>query len=587
MASVFTRMRGGCTRLTIGGRLFLSCTAARWFDGRAAGAATQRRALRWRALVVGLLTVGVLTAAVLLGIRATASAAPQNAPRSRPAVNSTPSAYEQRPDIVFVLTDDLSMDLLRYMPQVQALQRRGLTFRNYFVSDSLCCPSRASIFTGDFPHDTHIYTNGPPDGGFGAFHANGDERRSFNIALQHAGYLTAMMGKYLNRYLYEPGVARTYIPPGWNTWDVAGWGYPEYDYGLNHDGTVLHYGHSPSDYLTDVLTRYGVQFINQAAGSDRPFFLELATFAPHTPYTPAPRYQHAFPRLKAPRPPNFDVLPSFAPRWLADHPRLTRRQQHQINQAFRKRVRAVQSIDDMITKIQATLAADHLLRDTYIVFSSDNGLHTGEYRLMPGKLTAFDTDIHVPLVIAGPGIPAHSATSAIAENTDLAKTFAQFAGTTMHGDGHTLIPLLHGGQPAGWRDAALIEHRGPTSGASNPDLQTRVTGNPPSYEAIRTQDFLYVEYRNGQRELYELRTDPYELHNIIAAVSQATRTVLHNELTALENCHDGPDCWRAEHVNTVSMNPTQIRVRHRRRKRRSSLPKRPVRPGQSQLSRRA
>ncbi|MBO0884056.1 MAG: sulfatase [Mycobacterium sp.] len=473
-----------------------------------------------------------------------------------------------------MLTDDLSMDLLRYMPQVRALQRRGLTFQDYFVSDSLCCPSRASIFTGDFPHDTHIYTNGPPEGGFGAFHANGDEHRSFNIALQHAGYLTAMMGKYLNRYLYERGVPRTYVPPGWDTWDVAGWGYPEYNYGLNHDGTVLHYGHRPSDYLTDVLTRYGVQFINRAAGADRPFFLELATFAPHTPYTPAPQYERAFPHVKAPRPLNFDVLPSFAPRWLADHPPLTPGQQAQINQAFRKRVQDVQSIDDMIGRIQAALTAHHLLDDTYIVFSSDNGLHMGEYRLMPGKLTAFDTDIHVPLVIAGPGIPAGSTTNAIAENTDLAKTFTGLAGTTMSGDGHTLIPLLHDGQPAGWRDAALVEHKGPTSGASNPDLQTHITGNPPSYDAIRTKDLLYVEYRNSQRELYDLKTDPYELHNVIADVSQATSIVLHDELTVLENCHNGPDCWKAEHVNTLEVNLVQRRVRHHRRKRHPRIAKR-------------
>lgn len=197
-----------------------------------------------------------------------------------------------------------------------------------------------------------------------------------------------------------------------------------------------------------------------------------------------------------------------------------------------------------------------MLRDTYIVFSSDNGLHTGEYRLMPGKLTAFDTDIHVPLVIAGPGIPAHTTTHAIAENTDLAKTFAQLCGTGMPGDGHSLLPLLHGGQPAGWRDAALIEHEGPVTGETNPDRQTPVTGNPPSYEAIRTQDFLYVEYQNSQRELYDLRTDPYELHDIIGTVSQTTRTLLHDKLTALQNCHTGNDCWTAEHVDALGVNLT-------------------------------
>ncbi len=109
-----------------------------------------------------------------------------------------------QPNIVFVLTDDLSMDLLRFMPEVQALATRGATFENYFVTDSLCCPSRASIFTGRFPHDTGVFTNDGPDGGIGAFYAHGNEQTSFNIALAQAGYRTAMMGKYLNRYL-QPG----------------------------------------------------------------------------------------------------------------------------------------------------------------------------------------------------------------------------------------------------------------------------------------------------------------------------------------------------------------------------------------------
>src|SRR6185437_12635779 len=137
----------------------------------------------------------------------------------------------RRPNIVFVLTDDLSIDLLRFMPEVQALATRGSTFENYFVTDSLCCPSRASIFTGRFPHDTGVYTNAGKDGGIGAFYANNNEQTSFNIPLAQAGYRTAMMGKYLNRYL-QPGapVAPTYVPPGWSEWDVAGWGYPEYDY---------------------------------------------------------------------------------------------------------------------------------------------------------------------------------------------------------------------------------------------------------------------------------------------------------------------------------------------------------------------
>ena len=228
-----------------------------------------------------------------------------------------------QPNIVFVLTDDLSMNLLRYMPVVQAMQSDGLTFNDYFVSDSLCCPSRSSIFTGNFPHDTGGFGNAGAHGGFAFFHARGEEqhrRRGRN----GPGYRTAMMGNTSTATSQgDPGVPPTYVPPGWNEWDVAGNGYPEFDYTLNENGLLVPYGHEPEDYLTDVLARKGVDFINRAAAADQPFFLELSTFAPHHPFTPAPRDAQLFPGSTAPRGPSFDALPTNAPQWLAGHPPLT------------------------------------------------------------------------------------------------------------------------------------------------------------------------------------------------------------------------------------------------------------------------
>jgi N-acetylglucosamine-6-sulfatase len=456
-----------------------------------------------------------------------------------------------RPNIVFVLTDDLSMDLVRFMPHVQALESRGMTFENYFVSDSLCCPSRASIFTGSYPHDTGVFENVGPDGGIGAFYAHGDEQSTFNVALQRAGYRTAMMGKYLNGYLQGPlrsPVPGTYVPPGWDEWDVAGWGYPEYNYPLNENGRVRRFGHRPQDYLTNVLARKGVGFINRSAHSGKPFFLELATFAPHHPFTPARADIHDFPGLRAPEPPNFDALPSDPPRWLAGHRPLTPGQLTRIDQAFRRRAQAVQSVDRMIGRIETALGAHRIVRNTYIVFSSDNGLHTGEYRLMPGKLTAFDTDIRVPLVVAGPAIPPGATTGAVAGNIDLAKTFTAIGGTTLPGDGHSLVPLLNATATGDWRNAMLIEHHGPAVDITDPDAQSGTSGNPTTYEAMRTPRFLYVEYADGEREFYDLERDPYELDNAAGTLTQAQLTRLHRALTALEDCHTGPDCWTAEHV---------------------------------------
>src|SRR5204862_7644826 len=156
-----------------------------------------------------------------------------------PGAGSGPGARPaaaQRPNVVFVLTDDLAWNLVRFMPHVQALQRRGTTFSRYFVTDSLCCPSRSSIFTGRFPHSTGIFTNMGADGGFRAFRSRGWESQTYATALQPLGYRTGMGGKYLNGYLPRNGV-----PPGWTDWRVAGNAYAEFNYNLNENGAIVHY----------------------------------------------------------------------------------------------------------------------------------------------------------------------------------------------------------------------------------------------------------------------------------------------------------------------------------------------------------
>jgi arylsulfatase A-like enzyme len=480
------------------------------------------------------------------------------------------------PNIVFVLTDDLSTNLDQFMPTVLQMQRTGLTFLHYFVSDSLCCPSRSSIFTGDFPHDDHVFSNVGQRGGFGAFYAHSDEDHTFNLALQQAGYNTAMMGKYLNGYLQSRGsapVPDTYVPPGWNAWDVVGWGYNEFNYTMNSDGTLQQYGGAPPDYLTNVMEGKGIDFINQSVATGKPFFLELAAFAPHSPYIPAPQDANDFPGLTAPRPPNFDVLPTNPPGWLAAHQPLTPAQIANIDQVYRLRAQDVQSVDRMMAAIEATLRADGVANNTYVVFSSDNGLHLGQYRLTPGKMTAFDIDVNVPLIVTGPGVPAGATTADMAENVDLAKTFTAIGGTTLPSDGHSLLGLFHGQQPAGWRNAVLIEHDGARLAPTDPDFQQPSGGNPTSYEAVRTPDFLYVEYTDGETEFYDLRNDPFELHNIAAQLSPSNRALLHHELETLHHCHAGTQCWAAMHVDTnlgrpTNASPLPFGNAHSRRRRR-------------------
>jgi arylsulfatase A-like enzyme len=458
-----------------------------------------------------------------------------------------------RPNIVFVLTDDLSQNLVPFMPHVLQMQRRGETFANYFVTDSLCCPSRASILTGRFPHDTRVFDNSPPEGGYSVFHERGEERETFAVALQREGYRTALMGKYLNGYTptsFAAGGSR--VPPGWSEWDVAGNGYPEYGYHMNSDRRVQKYGHRPSEYLTDVIARKGLGFIASAAASRRPFMLELATFAPHAPYTPAPRDYGKFPGVQAPRTPAFNAIGTDEPAWLSRFESLGPKRIATIDAKFRERAQAVQAVDRTIGAIEAQLRAEGIAQNTYIVFSSDNGLHMGEHRLQPGKLTAFDTDIKVPLIVTGPGVPSGRTVNQMTENVDLCPSFEELAGAPVPPsvDGHSLVSLLHGRRASGWRKEILVEHHGRVLDRGDPDLPTSGSGNPPSYEAIRTRRILYVEYVTGEREYYDLRRDPFELHNLAATLSRARLRRLHRTLLAIEACHGGRSCWRAQHGAT-------------------------------------
>ncbi len=481
-----------------------------------------------------LTTLALLT---LLGLTAAGGAS------ARPAA--------QRPNIVFVLTDDLAWNLVQYMPHVQELQAQGTTFTNYFVTDSLCCPSRASIFTGRYPHNTGVFSNGGSDGGFGVFHARNDESSTFALRLKRSGYLTALMGKYLNGYTPNGlvGGKRRYVPPGWSEWDVAGNGYPEFNYNLSENGKIVHFGSNPNQYLTDVLARRGSKFIDRASKKRTPFFLEIATFAPHSPYTPAPRYADDFPGLQAPRTPAFnEANVSDKPSWLRGHPLLTQEQISDIDTKYRKRAQSVEAVDDLIATIEARLRRDGVAGNTYIVFSSDNGLHMGDHRLTPGKLTAFEPDIHVPLVVAGPSVLAGQNVARVTENIDLFPTFVRLggAGGSPHVDGKSLVPFLRGDPTPNWRDAALIEHHGPDYGvAAGPDAPPPDSGNPSTYEALRLQHSIYVEYTDGEREYYNLNSDPYELTNTYSKLSAKQVDALHSELAGLESCAGAAFCQRA------------------------------------------
>lgn len=451
-----------------------------------------------------------------------------------------------KPNIVFVLTDDLTTNLIKYMPNVRALQSEGTSFANFFVTDSLCCPSRSSIFTGRFPHDTGVYTNGPPDGGYTFFYGYGNEAITFAVALQENGYRTALMGKYMNGYLPDKNPP----PAGWSEWDVAGDAYAEFDYDLNENGKIVHYGTEREDYLTDVLARHADRFIRESATA--PFFIEIATFAPHVPYVPAPRDTDKYSGLKVPRTPTFGARPDRnAPRWLKGIPPLRQDEIAGIDQIFRKQAQSVQAVDKMIGELKALLVSLGIADKTFVVFSSDNGLDMGDYSLRPGKLTPFNTDVNVPLVVAGPGIQKGELLNQIVENIDLSPTFTDLGGGQgpTKPDGRSLLPLLFGSPNVEWRRSALIEHRRPNNfDLSDPDAPIPDSANPITYEALRTANFLYVEYENGETSLYDLTKDPFELKNIAKTTPEPEIQKLRSILAANKHCHGSQSCWEAQRL---------------------------------------
>ena len=473
-------------------------------------------------------------------------------------------------NILFILTDDLDRAEVSVMPRLKALiAARGASFRNFFVSVSLCCPSRATCLRGQYSHNTGVQTNGGTNGGFETAHALGIEQSTVATWLHDAGYRTALIGKYLNGYPNTAAVA--YVPPGWDEWDSPSHGdpYSEFNYTLNENGTQVAYGAGAGDYGTDVYARKAAEFITAAAREGRPFFVYLALYAPHQPATPAPRHAKLFPRARAPRTPSWNETDvSDKPQWLRGAPLMTPDVERQVDALYRRRLRSLQAVDEAIATLVATLRTNGQLRDTYIVFTSDNGFHLGQHRLPSGKQTAYEEDIHVPLMVRGPGVASRTTVSDLAGNVDLAPTFADLADVAFPPfvDGRSLAPLLHRRAPASrrWRRAYLVERwqesvTAPTARSDAPlePLDADAPGPrarrrraaalnfSPEYHGIRTRRHLYVEYETGERELYDLRRDPAELHNVAATARRRLLRRLADRLARLKTCQ-GAGCRDAE-----------------------------------------
>ncbi|MCK2212192.1 sulfatase [Actinomadura sp. ATCC 31491] len=450
------------------------------------------------------------------------------------------AASASRPNVVLIVVDDLEAGTLAYFPNIQRqLVRQGASFDRFFVTNSWCCPSRASILRSQYVHSHGVLTNTAPEGGFDRFHTSGLERSTIGTWMQAAGYRTALMGKFLNHY---PGrtAGETYVPPGWDEWAVPVTNlYEEYGYRLNENGGLTEHGWGREDYLSDVLADKSRAFIES---SGKPFFLYLAPIAPHNPANAAWRHEEAFPQLSAPRTPSFNQADvSREPLWLRSRLPLSQEQIEAVDRRHRARLRAMLGVDDLVGTVVDALRASGHLDDTYLLFTSDNGFHLGTHRLPQGKTTPFEEAIKVPLVVRGPGVRRGSTITQMAATVDLAPTVAELGGAALpaFAEGRSLVPLLKGARPAAWRHNALIEFNRPVNRSSA--RQTPV----PAYQALRTERYTFVRYDTGEKQLYDLQKDPYQLVNLASAADATLMAGLEARLNALVAC-SGASCRQAD-----------------------------------------
>ena len=496
----------------------------------------------------GLVRIALAAAPAMLGLGLLAACGGAGGPTTPPP---TPTPTPPPPNIVFIQADDLEAQGIGRMPQLESLlTRQGTRFANSFVTTPLCAPSRASFLTGQYIHTHGVLSNGPPLGGFEMWHSLGRDANTVGAWLKAAGYRTTLIGKYLNNY--PDTETETYRPPGWDEWigllldRRAELGF----YTLNENGTIVNYrGREPDNYQTDVLAAKAVDFIRRAESNDaQPFFLYLAVSAPHLPPVPATRHEGEFGHLEVPKPSSFnedDV--SDKPGYVQRTRQLTTEQIEDIDEEYTDRQRTMLAVDEAIERLVQTLQDTGELANTYIIFTSDNGIFQGEHR-QTGKSAAYDEAIRVPLIIRGPGVPANRSLDHLVANIDLAPTFLTWARAPIPDtvEGRSLDTLLGASPPAttAWRRELLIEYLGGSGGAETvgpvvraDELRALSVRGMPDYYALRTETHTYVEYVNGEKEMYDLVHDGQELDNLFVFGGDTTLApALSTRLGVLRAC---------------------------------------------------
>jgi N-acetylglucosamine-6-sulfatase len=523
------------------------------------------------------IAVALAAAAATLAIAAPASA------------RQVGAGHDGRPNILVVMTDDMAATDLALMPKTRRLLvRQGTKFADAIDSFPLCCPARATFLTGQYAHNHGVAGNFYPYGWYGM------KRRGNTLPrwLQKAGYRTGLIGKWLNGYGARDGIGE--VPKGFDLWrgllDVSAYDY--YNFVMNRDGKLRSWGDAefasklvefgnievvpgvesaadilaklaevfgpapyeywgeadPADYSPDVTGRMTARLVRAERRSRRPFFLWWSVAAPHREDVattlmgrpgpdprPAPRHAERSETYELSRPPSFNEADlSDKPSNLRDAaPPMSEEEIAQLELDYQGRVGSLLAVDDHVAKLVRTLRATDQLRNTVIVFLSDNGWLHGEHRVTGDKFLPYEESLRIPVVIRGPGVPRGRVIRGQVSNVDLAPTLIDIAnataGRTM--DGLSLVPTMRDRDRRPDR-ALVIEAPRPLFEA---DIPVNAWDRP--YLGVRTDRYTYVVWtETGETELYDLRQDPYQLEN--AAGDPAYASIEARLATKLERLAD-------------------------------------------------
>jgi len=398
-----------------------------------------------------------------------------------------------RPNVLIILTDDQRWNLMETMPIVrERIGGEGMRFTRALAQNPLCCPARASLLTGQYSSSTGVWHNIPPDGGAPAF----DDADTLPVWFDAAGYETAWVGKYMNRYdLLAP-----YVPPGWDEWyALRDQGYIDEPMAVN--GELV----DTQGYSTDVLSNIAGEIIRNA---DDPLFLVYAPFAPHKPYTAAERHEGTCDALPVTLSPAFNEADvSDKPAWIQG---LAPKDEETVRGIVRKQLCSLKAVDEGVGQLLDALGDE--LDNTVVVFLSDNGYSLGDHRYLQ-KPCLYDSCLRIPFMIRyPPAIEAGSRNGSLVMNVDIAPTLLELAGISYPEsagfDGLSLAPIFEGERRV--RTAALVEAR------NHFDRALHDYG-------LRTRRFKYIELATGERELYDLKADPWELENVVGDAAYARR----------------------------------------------------------------